>query len=170
MIDDGINKKQRGRKPKLTKNDVQRSIYIDHDLWEAAGSLPVPRPDIVKEAFMNAVSYYTSDLPKLRWQLEELQNQKAEIEAKEAVISARIEELEAADELSAIIQQKARNSKEDAVKETMRLCHVFKKKMNHVQFSIISGMTGVDAAKIEVFLVDKHFRPSENEVRGFLIG
>jgi len=165
LTDDSI--KKRGRPKKNSTRDTQHSIWLDPDLWEAAGSLPISRPDIVRNAFMNAISFYDSDLPKLRWQLEEIRVQKMDLEAKETVIINRIAELEEEVKLFSQIQENDITKKENAVNETLRLCNVFGKKMAHTQFSIISDVSGEDPAKIESFLKDHKFRPNEDEVRNF---
>lgn len=111
MTIDNINcaeSKRRGRKKKLSSSETQHSVYIEQDLWDAAGSLPVSRPDIVRQAFLNAIAFYNDDLPKLCCKLEELRSQKQVIESKEAVILSRIEQLEAESMIAVNDQQTAK--------------------------------------------------------------
>src|SRR5665647_2358775 len=112
QIDDPLKKSKRGRKQKLSSRDTQHSFYTDPDLWDAAGNLPIPRPDIIRDALLNAVSFYQSDLPKLKWQLEEIHAQKQALESKEAVILSRIEHLEAKAVVEVSDQQKTEELKE----------------------------------------------------------
>jgi len=161
MIDDTNKKRKAGRPKKLSSKDVQRSFQVDPDLWDAADDLPVPRPDIIRQALMNAVSFYASDLPKLRWQLEEVRAQIQSLVAKETIIDARIKELEGEVILIETTQKRHEETKEKAVSETLHLTKVFKKNMNHGHFDIIAELSGIDSAKIEVFLKDTRFSPSE---------
>jgi predicted RNase H-like nuclease (RuvC/YqgF family) len=167
-IDETIkNNRGRGR-PRVTSNrDVMRGVYIDPDLWDAAGDLPISRPDIVREAFRNAVSYYKTDLPKLEWQLEEKQNQMLKLENECAVLEKRIGELKEEEELFSQMQSIDINKLEDAVSETLRMCRVFKRNIGHEQFTIISKLSGCESASIEVFIKDHKFRPTEEDVRLF---
>jgi hypothetical protein len=168
MLDDTI-KNKKGR-PKKLNNEVHRSLYVDPDIWEAAGDLPVPRPDILREALINAISFYTSDLPKLRWQLSEIQAQKQTLEAKELAIIKRIEELEANVLLQEEQKIKSEESKVLAAKELVRLSSIFKREMTHEHFSIISNLSGLDAAMIAVFCEDTKFRPTYEEALAFTRG
>ena len=169
MIDETINKKEtRGRPKTHTSRDVQRGVYVDPDLWDAAGDLPVSRPDIIRDALLNAVSYYQSDLPKLRWQLEENNKRILNIESENKLLKNRIAELEEEEKMFAQVKQINEHKTEDAVNETLRLCRTFRKKIGHEQFSIISKLTGLDSAQIEVFVKDRKFNPTEDDVRLFL--
>lgn len=170
MSEDSIKKRKAGRPQKNSSKDVQRSFLVNPDLWDAADSLPIPRPDIIREALANAVSFYASDLQKLRWQLEEVQKEIQSKLAREHAILERIKQLE--DALIVVESEtvKAEVSKEQAVKETLHLTNVFSKRMTHEHFDIIAGLSGIDSAKIEVFLKDTKYRPSENDVRTFIFG
>lgn len=170
MLDDTNKKRKAGRPKKLSSKDVQRSFQVDPDLWDAADDLPVPRPDIIRQALMNAVSFYATDLPKLRWQREETRAQIQSLIAKETFLDARIKELEGEIVLIEATQQKHEEYREKAVTETLHLTKVFKKNMTHEHFDIIAGLSGIESAKIEVFLKDTRFRPSEEEVRTFIFG
>lgn len=163
-------KTTKGRKKKNTGRETQHVVYVDPDVWEAAGDLPISRPDIVREAFANAISYYKSDLPKLKWQLEEIRKQIQSLQAKEAVILRRIEGLEAKAVIDINEQERAEELKEMAVKETLTMCKAFRKNMAFSHYTKLSELSGVEAAKIEVFLKDSKFRPSEEAVRVFYMG
>lgn len=163
-------KTTKGRKKKGTGRETQHVVYVDPDIWEAAGDLPISRPDIVREAFANAISYYKSDLPKLKWQLEEIRKQIQSLQAKEAVILRRIEGLEAKAVIDINEQERAEELKEMAVKETLTMCKAFRKNMAFSHYSKLSELSGVEAAKIEVFLKDEKFRPNEDDIRVFYSG
>lgn len=163
-------KTTKGRKKKNTGRETQHVVYVDPDVWEAAGDLPISRPDIVREAFANAISYYKSDLPKLKWQLEEIRKQIQSLQAKEAVILRRIEGLEAKAVIDINEQERAEELKEMAVKETLTMCKAFRKNMAFSHYSKLSELSGVEAAKIEVFLKDEKFRPNEDDIRVFYSG
>ena len=62
---DEVNNR-RGRKKKNTGRETQHVVYVDPDVWEAANDLPISRPDIIREALANAISFYKTDLPKLK--------------------------------------------------------------------------------------------------------
>lgn len=159
--------RRRGRKKKNTGRETQHVIYMDPELWDAAGDLPETRQDIAREAFLNKVAYYHSDLPKLKWQLEEIRARIQSDMAKEAVILLRIEQLEAKAIIEVNDVQKAEDQINLVVKETLTMCKAFKKDMGFLQYTKLSDMSGVEAAKIEVFLKDAKFRPSEEAVRVF---
>ena len=169
-IDEVTTKRKRGRKKKLSSRDTQHSFYADPDLWDAAGNLPIPRPDIIREALLNAVSFYQSDLPKLKWQLEEVRAQKHALEARESVIISRIEQFEANVVIEINDQQKALEAKEIAVTETLTMCRAFKKNMGYAHYAKLEELSGIDAARIEAFLKDTKFRPKEETVRVFYNG
>lgn len=128
---------------------------------------PESRQDIAREAFLNKIAYYHSDLPKLKWQLEEIRARIQSDLAKEAVILRRIEQLEAKAVIEVNDVKKAEAQINVVVKETLTMCKAFKKDMGFLQYTKLSDLSGVDAAKIEVFLKDSKFRPSEEAVRVF---
>lgn len=158
---------KRGRKKKNSGKETQHSVYVDPDLWEAADHLPTPRPDIIREALLNAVSFYESDLPKLKWQHEELIKQIQALQAQDAVILSRIEHLEAKVLFDTNEQDKEDARINSAINETLRMCKTFKKSMGYPQYSLLSELSGVEPAEIEVFLVDSKYKPSEDAVREF---
>jgi hypothetical protein len=158
--------KKRGRKKKLSR-ETQHSVWVDPDLWEAADDLPIPRPDIIRTALLDAVAFYKTDLPKLKWELEKVREEKQSILSKEAVLIARIEQLEAKAVIEVEARHKAEESTELAVQETLTMCKAFKKKMGYIHFTKLEELSGVDAAKIEAFLKDTKFRPEEEAIRVF---
>jgi len=160
----------RGRKKKNTGRETQHAIYIDPDVWEAAGHLPESRPDIIRQAFLDKISYYQSDLPKLKWQLEDVRKQIQSFLATEAVIVSRIEQLESKAIFDVSEREKDAELKETAIKETLTMCRAFKKSMGYHHYSKLSELSGFEAARIEVFLKDSKFRPSEEAVRVFYTG
>lgn len=160
----------RGRKKKNTGRETQHIVYIDPDVWKAANDLPISRPDIIREALANAISFYQTDLPRLKMQLGEVRTQIQSLQAKEAVILSRIEQLEAKAVFDVNEQEKEAELKEIAVKETLTMCKAFKKDMRFSHYTKLSELSGVEAAKIEVFLKDSKFRPSEDAVRVFYMG
>lgn len=163
-------KTKRGRKKTLSSRDTQHSFYADPDLWEAAGGLPIPRPEIIRAALLNAVSFYQSDLLKLKSQLEEVIKDKQALEAKEAVLRSRIAQFEANAVIEVNDQIKAEEAKEIAVTETLTMCKAFKKNMGYSHYSKLEELSGIDAARIEAFLKDTKFRPKEETVRVFYNG
>jgi hypothetical protein len=166
---DEVNNR-RGRKKKNTGRETQHVVYVDPDVWEAANDLPISRPDIIREALANAISFYKTDLPKLKMQLGDIRTQIQSLQAKEAVILSRIEQLEAKAVFDINEQEKADELKEVAIKETLTMCRAFKKNMQYSHYTKLSELSGVEAAKIEVFLKDSKFRPSEEAVRVFYMG
>ncbi len=160
--------KRRGR-PKKKTTGPQHVLYIEDNIWDELDNLPIPRQDVFRNAAINAIAFFKSDLPKLKFQREEKLAERMKIDAELAVIDARIKELEEAEEIASIVQQKTDKSKEAAISEMLRLCGIFKKKMTHEHFSIISKLSGVEPAQIEVFLQDKHYRPTEEDARAFLM-
>lgn len=156
--------KGRGRKKKLTR-ETAHNIYIDPDVWEAAGDLPVSRPDIIRQALVNAISFYKNDLPKLKYELslevEKLQTSEAKI----AVLKSRIEQLEAKAVIEINEQEQKEERLEIAIKETLQMCKAFKKNMGFSHYAKLSELSGIEAPKIEVFLKDSKFRPSEDTLR-----
>jgi len=162
--------KRRGRKRKLTSRETQHPVYVDPDVWDAAGDLPISRPDIIRAALANAISFYKDDLPKLKFQLEEVRAQILALQSKEAVIVARIEQLEAKAVVDVSAHAKAEEFKEIAVKETLTMCKAFKRNMGYSQYTKLEELSGVDAAKIEAFVIDNRFRPTEEAVRSFYGG
>lgn len=167
MQDETIDVKKRGRKKKNTGRETQHIIYMDPELWDAVGDLPESRQDIAREAFLNKLAYYTSELPKLRWQLEEIRARIQSEMAKEAVILQRIEQLEAKAVIEVNDVKQAEDQLNVVITETMTMCRAFKRNMGYLQYSKLSELSGVEAAKIEVFLKDFKFRPSEEAVRVF---
>lgn len=170
MFDENDAPRRRGRPKKNPDTTTQHVIYMDPDLWDAAGDLPESRQDIAREAFLNKVSYYKSDLPKLKWQLEDVRMQIQSFLAKEAVILKRIEQLEAKAVIEVSETEKLNECKETAVAETLVMCKAFKKNMGYSHYAKLAELSGVEAAKIEVFLKDLKFRPSEEAVRIFYKG
>jgi len=158
--------KKRGRKKKLT-TETQHSFYVDPNLWDAADALPVPRPDIIREALLNAVAFYKSDLPRLKWRLGEIGAERQRLDSEEAVILKRIEQLEANVIVEVDVKQKAEELKESAVRETLTMCKAFKKNMSFSHYAKLEELSGIDAPKIEAFLKDSKFRPAEEAVRLF---
>lgn len=160
----------RGRKKKSTGRETQHVVYIDPDVWKAANDLPISRPDIIREALANAISFYQTDLPRLKMQLDEIRTQIQSLQAKEAVVLSRIEQLESKAIFDVTEKEKEAELKELAVKETLTMCRAFKKEMQYSHYTKLSELSGFEAAKIEVFLKDSKFRPSEEAVRVFYMG
>jgi len=167
MQDEETIPKRRGRKRKNTGRETQHIVYVEPDVWDAADNLPESRQDIMREALLNKISYYHSDLPKLKWQLEEIRARIQSDLAKEAVIIRRIEQLEAKAVVELDEIRKADECLDIAIKETITMCKAFKKNMMYAHYAKLSELSGMDAAKIEVFLKDSKFRPSEEAVRVF---
>lgn len=161
---------RRGRKKKNTGRETQHVVYVDPDVWKAANDLPISRPDIIREALANAISFYQTDLPKLKMQLDDVRAQIQSLQAKEAVILSRIGQLESKAIFDINEQEKEAELKEIAVKETLTMCRAFKKDMQYSHYTKLSELSGFEAAKIEVFLKDSKFRPSEEAVRVFYMG
>lgn len=175
-LDEAIDRsyKKRGRPSSLPKSVTQHSVYVEPDLWKAAESLPISRPEIMRKALEDAVAFYESDLEKLKSQHTELQKQIMDLQAQDAVILERIDQLEAKAVYEKGEKQKAQNLVDMAVSETLTMCKAHKRssafRIGFEQYQKLEQLSGVDAAKIETFLKDNKFRPPEEAVRVFYNG
>ena len=74
-IDDTLKKQKTS--PYEVNDDVkvQRSFYVLKWLWEAADGLPISRPEIITQALLNAVTAFKSEVPQLRYDVEQIDQQ-----------------------------------------------------------------------------------------------
>lgn len=170
MQEDTNSVKRRGRKRKNTGRETQHVAYVEPEIWDAADGLPIPRQDIIRQALVDAISFYKDDLPKLKYERAALMEEKQKLDSKISLIDRRIEQLEAKAVIEVNELQRANVQLEAAINETLVMCKAFKKDMEYGHYAKLSELSGLEAAKIEVFLKDSKFRPSEESVRIFYRG
>jgi len=148
---------------------IQRSFYVPLWVWEAADNLPVSRPEIIIQALLNAVSAYKSEIPQLRYDVEQIDKQ---IESLLALKTAKLERINELEHEEVIHMMEASNSDiavKQVIEETMSLATMLHRDMGPSHFKRLEKLSGTPAEEIKEFLKSKKFRPDEDEVRMFFM-
>jgi len=161
MIDETINKH--------TSEIIQRSLQVPKDVWDAAKCIPGGRTKFIIEALAGAVNAYKSELPQLRLEVEELNNQISSLEALRSAKLSRISELEAEAEDNLKEAVKHQQNIEQAILETGRLLKSFRRNITKSHFHRLEELSGTPASDIEVFIKEYKYRPSEEQIREFFL-
>lgn len=166
-IDDTLKKQKTS--PYEVNDDVkvQRSFYVLKWLWEAADGLPISRPEIITQALLNAVTAFKSEVPQLRYDVEQIDQQIEALTAQKVAKLNRIAELEREEREHIQDVVKFEIGIQQAVLETMDLLRMFRKELGQVHYKRLETLSGVPAIEIKDFLKEKKFMPDEEEVRLF---
>jgi len=166
-IDDTLKKQKTS--PYEVNDDVkvQRSFYVLKWLWEAADGLPISRPEIITQALLNAVTAFKSEVPQLRYDVEQIDQQIEALTAQKVAKLNRIAELEREEREHIQDVVKFEIGIQQAVLETMDLLRMFRKELGQVHYKRLETLSGVPATEIKDFLKERKFMPDEDEVRLF---
>lgn len=166
-IDDTLKKQKTS--PYEVNDDVkvQRSFYVLKWLWEAADGLPISRPEIITQALLNAVTAFKSEVPQLRYDVEQIDQQIEALTAQKVAKINRIAELEREEREHIQDVVKFEIGIQQAVLETMDLLRMFRKELGQVHYKRLETLSGVPATEIKDFLKERKFMPDEGEVRLF---
>lgn len=166
-IDDTLKKQKTS--PYEVNDDVkvQRSFYVLKWLWEAADGLPISRPEIITQALLNAVTAFKSEVPQLRYDVEQIDQQIEALTAQKVAKLNRIAELEREEREHIQDVVKFEIGIQQAVLETMDLLRMFRKELGQVHYKKLETLSGVPATEIKDFLKERKFMPDEDEVRLF---
>lgn len=166
-IDDTLKKQKTS--PYEVNDDVkvQRSFYVLKWLWEAADGLPISRPEIITQALLNAVTAFKSEVPQLRYDVEQINQQIEALTAQKVAKLNRIAELEREEREHIQDVVKFEIGIQQAVLETMDLLRMFRKELGQVHYKRLETLSGVPATEIKDFLKERKFMPDEDEVRLF---
>lgn len=166
-IDDTLKKQKTS--PYEVNDDVkvQRSFYVLKWLWEAADGLPISRPEIITQALLNAVTAFKSEVPQLRYDVEQIDQQIEALTAQKVAKLNRIAELEREEREHIQDVVKFEIGIQQAVLETMDLLRMFRKELGQVHYKRLETLSGVPVIEIKDFLKEKKFMPDEDEVRLF---
>lgn len=166
-IDDTLKKQKTS--PYEVNDDVkvQRSFYVLKWLWEAADGLPISRPEIITQALLNAVTAFKSEVPQLRYDVEQIDKQIEALTAQKVAKLNRIAELEREEREHIQDVVKFEIGIQQAVLETMDLLRMFRKELGQVHYKRLETLSGVPATEIKDFLKERKFMPDEDEVRLF---
>lgn len=146
---------------------IQRPIHVEKWLWDAAGTLKLSRPQIIRNALLAAVMEYHTEIPQVENDIEEIDK---DIEALLIQKNAKIHylnELKAKQTEFDEEQKLALINREQAVLETMQFLDRFFRDMGAHHFKRLEELSGVPARDIKAFVSEKNFTPSEEEMRNF---
>lgn len=166
-IDEVIKKQQTNPYGIVDNAKVQRSFYVPKWIWDAAEGLPGGRPQAIIRALLNDITAFKSEIPQLRYDVEQIDLQIETLLAQKTAKLNRIAELE--NEETEDIKQVAIKefTAKQAVLETVALLDMFRKDLGHGHYKRLEELSGTAADDIKTFLTEKKFRPSEEEIRLF---
>lgn len=146
---------------------IQRSIQIEKWIWDAAEHLPESRSSIIRNALLDKVTAYKSEIPQLQDDVRKIDEQFEILQAQRAAKLHRIMELEAQANKQQEEAQLAKINRDQAVVETMNILELHRRNMGAHHFKRLEQLTGIAAKDIKAFVTEHKFRPSEEEVRFF---
>ena len=146
---------------------IQRSFWVDKDVWNAAACIPGGRTKFIENALADAVAAYKTGIPKLELQAEEHRIKLLEHEAGLSATLARITELKTEEENHIKETMKIQVNLEQAVIETIRLLEYHRKKLTKAHYTRLSKLSGIPSEYITNFIQTNKYRPSEEQVRDF---
>ena len=132
-----------------------------------ADGLPISRPEIITQALLNAVTAFKSEVPQLRYDVEQIDQQIEALTAQKVAKLNRIAELEREEREHIQDVVKFEIGIQQAVLETMDLLRMFRKELGQVHYKRLETLSGVPATEIKDFLKERKFMPDEDEVRLF---
>lgn len=152
-----------------SKKMIQRSIQVPEEIWEAAKCIPGGRTRYIINQLAEAVNSYKSELPKLRLEVEELQSQRYDIDAKISAKIMRIAELEAEVEVGFNEAVKQQQIIEQAITEAIRLIRSHRSDLTQYHYNRLSDLSGTPSKDIETFVKEHRYKPTEDQIREFFL-
>lgn len=149
------------------KPRIQRSFWVDGEIWKAAGGLPLSRSEIIYKALLEAVTGYLTELPQLRAEVKELDALIENAQIQRSAKLQRIQELEKADEESSREVSIRSINKQQAATELVRLLEEYGNKMLPLQYQRIAELSGIPGKLIKTFLEETKFLPSNEDLNTF---
>lgn len=146
---------------------IQRSFQIEKWIWDAAEHLPESRSSIIRNALLDKITAYKSEIPQLQDDIRKIDEQLEILQAQRAAKLHRLKELEAQASKQQEEAQLAKINREQAVVETMNILELHRRNMGAHHFKRLEQLTGIPAKDIKAFITEHKYRPSEEEVRFF---
>ena len=153
----------------LTHTSVQRSMWVPIDIWEAAQCLPGGRNKFIIHALTDAIASYSTELPKLKTDIEDINTQICRLESLKNIKLNRIKEIELMENNNEKEIAKFNANINDVVIETRRLLQEFRQALTKSHYKRLSELSGTPAKDIEQFIVSEKFRPTTEKIEEFYL-
>jgi hypothetical protein len=169
MLDETI-KKIETDPYQLNDNDkVQRSFYVPKWIWNAAEGLPGGRPNAIIQALLDKITAFSSEIPQLRYDVEQIDIQINALQAQKVAKLNRIKELEKADNENMLEVSRSEMAIQQAVVETISLVAMYRKDLGNIHYKRLEELSGTPASDIKQFIKEKKFMPTDDEIRMFYL-
>lgn len=147
---------------------LQRSFYVKKWIWDAANELPISRPEIITRALLNEIAAFKSEIPLLKYDVEQIDIQIESLHAQKTAKLNRIAELENQAVLNDTDAAFSEFAVQQAILETTELLKmVGYRDLQKVHYTRLQELSHTPAAEIKEFLKSKKFMPSDYEIEMF---
>jgi len=146
---------------------VQRSFYVPKWLWDAANELKISRAEIIRDALLNAVTAYKSEIPQIEHDIQEINKEVESLQAQKCAKVHYLAILKNKAQQAATDVQLAQINRDQAVVELMQYLDRFFRDMGAHHFKRLEELSGVPAGDIKNFVAEHKYTPSEDEIRNF---
>jgi hypothetical protein len=169
MLDEIIKKQKTSPYQVDETAKVQRSFYVPLHIWEAAADLPGGRPQAIINALLNAISAYKSEIPQLRFEVEQIDLQMEVLQRQKTAKLMRISELEKVENENMLDVSRSEMAIQQAVVETISLVAMYRQDLGNIHYKRLEELSGTPATEIKLFIKEKKFMPTDDEIRMFYL-